>query len=374
MKKLLRKVLLLAAFLLVLSGCGAKTADEKRILTDLEQDTQFQFLEPGEEISEVIIEERQTDKKQKTDVVRCSVTVKDSQTAYKKGGVLVYVLQQKEGWILDNVSVDDAVQWVQTPLAGVEESSILPALAAYSVVADNERWDIKTDEVETFLVEQHETNLEAGTDTVTVSLTLDGEVEKAMGQLVISYRFDNGWNIDAISGDTEFTTAVKPEAALQVENEDLLDVIMNEQKFQYGEPKHESGYLTYADNSTRQTITLDRACISDFVMENVVSSGKGSCRDYTCSFTLTKPYVTFRIEAEIQYCYSYTDGWESYLTVITPQVTDIDIDGEWIGTYQAAGDSGDVRLSLQTDENGLLTAVYSYVPAGSTGYDQPGSY
>lgn len=377
MKTIFLKVLFLTAFLCIFSGCGSRIADEKRILSDLETGEQFQFLGADEEIGGIVIEKRQTDKKQRTDTVWCTVTVKDSQVAYEKEVVLIYGLYDKEGWVLDNVSVNHESQWMQTPLAGIDEGSILASLAQYYVIADNERWDIEANQVETFSVEKHETNLEEKTDFVTVSLTLDGEVEKAVGQLVICYQFDNGWKIASLSGDEEFTTAVKTETALSVDSEDLIDVIVNEQAFCYGGTAYETGSIIYANTAGQQSITLDKALISDFVIESTTSSQKGCCQDYDCSFTLAKPHVTFQIAVRVQYYYSDSEGWKAYLTELVPQVADVDIDGEWKGTYMAAGDTGDVTLSIQTDDNGLVTAVYSYFPSGTastTKYDQPGSY
>ena len=61
-------VLLFIAVILLLSGCSS-VANEKKIQSDLETDTQFDFLNEGEKIEKLEIEKRQTDKKQKIDGV-----------------------------------------------------------------------------------------------------------------------------------------------------------------------------------------------------------------------------------------------------------------------------------------------------------------
>ena len=76
-------VLLFIAVILLLSGCSS-VANEKKIQSDLETDTQFDFLNEGEKIEKLEIEKRQTDKKQKIDTIWCMITTADTEVSYRK--------------------------------------------------------------------------------------------------------------------------------------------------------------------------------------------------------------------------------------------------------------------------------------------------
>ncbi len=56
-----------------------------------------------------------------------------------------------------------------------------------NLTVDNEIWYVSEDNIKSISVDNHETDLEAETDQVTVSLTVDDLVEEAEGQLVIDY-------------------------------------------------------------------------------------------------------------------------------------------------------------------------------------------
>lgn len=60
---------------LMCTGCSS-VAKEKDIKEDLEQFSEWDFLEKGEKIDKVVIEKRKTVKEQKEDTVWCVVTTK----------------------------------------------------------------------------------------------------------------------------------------------------------------------------------------------------------------------------------------------------------------------------------------------------------
>lgn len=350
-------------------------ADEKKIQSDLESYTEYAFLSEGEKIDKVVIEKRQTEKEQKIDTVWCTVTTEDSEISYQKSVVLTYGLYDKEGWILDDVSVNDSRQWVQTPLKGITEEKIPSSLNGRSVVVDEEEWNIETEHIKKISIDDQETNLEEKKDKVTVTLILDSEVEEAKGELVINYKFDNGWKIDSISENKKFTATVKPEVALEITEEDLIAELVN-QEFQYGETETElANGNSLIDTSTQQTITINENEISDFVIESKSSTGKGSYQKYDCTCILTKAHAVFKLAAEIQYYYSGSNGWRVQPMTITPELISVNIEGEWAGTYVSAPWSGDAVLSItRIDDDGTITGVYSYTPSTINQYSQPGSY
>lgn len=67
-----------------LSACGQKVADEEQIKEDLGENAEIQFLREDEQIEEVVIEKRQTEKEQKTDTVWCTVTTSNTEVSCQK--------------------------------------------------------------------------------------------------------------------------------------------------------------------------------------------------------------------------------------------------------------------------------------------------
>lgn len=360
MKKICLLILFFTTFLLLLTGC-ASVANEKKIQSDLESNIQFSFFSPGEKIEKFEIEKRQTDKKRKTDTIWCTITTEDTEISYQKSVVLIYGLYDKGGWILDDVSVNDSSQWIQIPLKGIDEENIADSLKGQFVTANGEDWGITTDSIKDISIDKHDTNLEEKTDIITATLTLNADVEEAKGQLIINYKFDDGWKIDTISGNKEFTATVKPDVALNVTNDDLITA-MEKQGFQYGE-------------SNQQTISIDKNAITNFVIENQESAIKGSHQTFDCSCTLSKSHAVFNLEARIQYYYDVSNGWVIQPITIMPEVVSVDIEGNWTGTYNGAPYSGGAVLSIsEVTADGSITAVYSYSPTVISKYSEPGSY
>ena len=163
--------------LVVLVGCGASVAKEKQIQEDLEAFSDRVFLDDGESISSVVIEKRDTDKKQKTDRVWCTVTTEKDDISYEKGVLLYYYLYDKAGWELDDYTVDDSEKWVVRPLKGVNEGEISASLVGKTIRVDNEEWEISEGEVSNLSIQSQNTDLEKNSDQVTMNVVLESDVE-----------------------------------------------------------------------------------------------------------------------------------------------------------------------------------------------------
>lgn len=374
MRNRILTILLMIMLSILLTGC-ASTANEKQIQSDLETNTQFDFLSEEEKIEKLVIDKRQTDKEQKVDTIWCTVTTADAEVSCEKSIVLTYGLYDKDGWILDNISVNKSSEWIKTPLKGISEEDILKSLKGQNISVNGERWEISADSIVDISIGEHDTNLEEKIDVVTVDLKLDAAVEEAAGQLIVNYKFDDRWKIDTISGDKEFTATVKPDKALNVVEEDLITAL-DKQEFEYGLPKSDNGNgISFVSTKSQQTITVDKNEISDFIIENQVSSSKGSCQEYICRVRLTTPNVVFDLNTEIAYKYQKDNGWSVESISITPEVALLNLEGDWIGTYTAAGDRGEVTLSItEMADDGTISGVYSWTPEKVSEYRQPGSY
>lgn len=350
-----------------ITACGAKTADESQIKQELESNQQFHFLQDGETIDEIVIEKRQTDKEQKTDKVWCSISTNDTEAAYQKSVVLTYGLYDKEGWILDDVDVDAAKQWVMTPLKGINESDAIDSLYGHAVIIDNEEWTISKDSLTKTVIESQETDLDGKTDMVTLRLTIDEKVERAEGKIEVSYFFDQGWKFDSILSNDAFEVSMKEEYALNVTEDDLIQDMLEKEITIENQGDIGTGAIK------TQTVGIQAQEVSDFKIEEQSSELKGSRQIYQCSYRLNKTYVVLDVKAIITYMYQDGDGWRASVIDMTAKVESADIAGDWIGNYKDVPWSGKAELHIsEVKEDGTVTAVYKYTSENTKG--SSGSY
>lgn len=369
MKKLFTPMICFFTVTMLLMGCGNSVADESQLKADLEDYLKTDFSTENEQIVEINIDRRKTEKDKQLDMVWCTVKTEDEKCAYEKSMILTYNLYDEGGWILDNVSVNSRNEWNIMPLAGVDNDEIIASLNRVNVTADNELWYITQENIKNISVDKHETDLEAETDIVTVTLTIDDLVAEASGQLVISYMFNNGnWTIDSLSGNEGFTTDTKSGFALNVTEETLVNELTGI-TFDYG--LDEGAVIWYT--SDLQTITIDKNEISDFTIKSQESSSKGTIQNYLCDCIVKKPHAEFALSIEVQYYYS--GEWNLRPIFITAQCTSMNIEGEWMGTYGAVGGGGTAVLNISAiDDNGLIMGTFRYTPNRVDKYSQPGSY
>lgn len=369
MKKIFTLVVCFFAVAMLLMGCGNSVVDESQLKTDFEAYMKADFSAGNEQIVEINIDRRQTEKDKKLDMVWCTVKTEDEKCAYEKSLILTYRLYDEDGWILDDVSVNSRSEWNIMPLAGADNNEIIASLNGVNVTADNELWYITQENIKNISVDKHETDLEVGTDIVTVTLTIDDLVKEASGQLVISYTFNNGnWTIDSLLGNKDFTTVTKPGFALNVTEETLVNELAGK-TFDYG--LDDGAVIVYT--SDLQTITINKNEIFDFTIKSQESLSKGTIQNYLCDCIVKKPHAEFALSIEVQYFYA--EEWNLQPISITAKCTSMNVEGEWTGTYGAIGGGGTAVLNVSSiDDNGLLMGTFRYIPNRVDKYSQPGSY
>lgn len=357
-----RKYLIILPMTLLITlftGCS-NVADEKQIKTDLEQYKETDILNDDEKIEEITIDKRQTDEDKKTDIVWCTIITQDSDISYQKEFVLTYNLYDKKKWILDDVDVNDSDEWVKEPLKGIDEETVSLSLNEETVKVDDTDWYIEESEIKELSIDKQDTDIEKKKDTVLVSLTLESPVQRAEGQLEISYHFEDEWEIDSLTEKKAFTSQEIEGTALNATEESLTEELTkNEIKL----------------GNDEGSISIEKENISNFKIANENTEDKGTLKTFECTATVTNPTAVFQIEANIRYLYSEEEGWTCQPVTIKSTLESLDITGEWKGTYNGAPYSGEAVLNiLSLDENGTITATYSYTPETTSGYSQPGSY
>lgn len=360
--------ILICTIALGTTACGKKVADEERIKQELESNQEIQFLGNREQIDKIVIQKRQTDKDQKTDTVWCTVSTNDTEVSYQKNVVLTYGLYD-EGWMLDDVDIDSKDQWTYTPLKGISENDVLDSLQGHTVIVENEEWLITQDNLVKAEVTDQQTNLDSKQDRITVNLILDEEVERAEGELEISYSFDQGWVFNSVLSNNEFVTAMKEEYALNVTEDDLTAKMT----------ETEIPFTGTADNGVgrvgTQTVSATIQEISNFNIDEHKSESKGCSQIYQCSFNLNKLHAVLRVEAVITYVHQNEGGWTASVSEVTSKVISADIQGDWIGTYTDVPWSGRSELHIsEVQDDGTVTATYRFVPETITKYSSVGSY
>lgn len=346
-----------------MTACGNKIADEEQIKQDLESGQKFNFLKNGEQIDEIEIIKRQTDKDQKKDTVWCTIVTSDTEVSYQKEILLTYGLYDKEGWLLDGVDVNPKNQWTMVPIKGINEEDIMDSLYDHTVVVDNEEWKITKNNLLKAEVKEQQTDLSEKKDEVTISLTLDEEIERAEGEIKVLYFFNQGWVLDSVVSNKEFVSTIKEEYALNVTEGDLINEMAEME-------------IAYNGNGSqgKQMVTVNLQEISDFKIDDHTSEEKGSSQIYHCSYNLNKSHVVFGIEVVITYRHQSGEGWKARVNQPTATVVSTNIVGDWSGTYSDVPWEGTAELHIsEIQADGSVTAIYKFVP-DSRSSDSAGSY
>lgn len=75
-------------------------------------------------------------------------------------------------------------------------------------------------------IDKQDTDIEQKKDTVLVSLTLESPVQKAEGQLEISYHFEDEWEIDSLTEKKSFTAQDIEGTALNATEKSLTEELV----------------------------------------------------------------------------------------------------------------------------------------------------
>ncbi|MGM9961665.1 MAG: hypothetical protein ACI319_01215 [Holdemanella porci] len=369
-KKKLLPIMTTGIILAMASGCSS-VPKEKEIQEDLANYNINQGLLDQEEIiNEIYIDNRDTNKEQRYDKVLCTITTEKDNISYEKKATLLYHKYEK-GWELEDVRVNDSKEWIITPLKGVDVETISHSLISETIEINGETWTIDNEDVSDITIQKQETSLENKTDKVILNLVIDDSVEQATGKVVANYIFDKKWELVSISDDGGFKVETKPEKALNVTENDLLEKL-DGQIVKYGETRTDFGEISMIDNSTQQDITVSKEGIIDFKIDSHEIKNKGTEQIYKCSCKMKKNRATFILN--IEYSYYYDVDWKMQPLTIELQFDSVDIVGEWTGRYNGISTDGTSVLNIISVDGDMITGTYSYTPDEISKYKQPGSY
>lgn len=347
MKKIICLLTLVACALLLLTACSPKAPDDGTIRDDITEQM------PRTNVDSITVLEHNLDKDKGRDDVRVQVNTNDGKIAYTRFYEATYFYNaEKKQWSMKDLREYDEGKGERTPLTGVDQKEVISHLSGIEVVADNERWGITEDSV-AVSIEAQETDLEAGTDSVTANVVIDDDVKQASGQLIMTFKFDKRWKLQSISGEDSFSTSVKPGRDLKVPDEELAALIQE---------------LEYAG----QSITVTKSEVSDIVVTASDESNKGKVRTFEYNFVLTKPAATLHVNATAEYKYTEM-GWTLGNTSAEAELTSvIDLGGTWKGTMEGYY-KGNLTLSISNTAQSGASSVSGTLGSIPDRGD-PGSY
>lgn len=331
MKKSILMIILIMTVTLMLAGCSSVPKEEE-IQQDLESFSDKAFLDDGEKIDSLTIEKRDTDKKNKSDLVWCTIVTEKDDVSYEKEVTLSYYMYDKAGWTLEDYKVADQGKWNIIPLSGVKETDLRSNLVGKTITVDNQSWEILDSEISQLTIKSQNTDLEKKTDQITMDIVLDGEIESVSGTLVADYTFDKAWNLSSLSEKYSLRPEVKEDKALDVSMERVVDDI------QYPEIK-------YGVSGAIQKITISKDQMEDFSVDKQISQYKGTEQSLQCSAKLVKGHAIFNVSINADYIFE-NGTWNC--SQIEPELTfaSADLQGEWKGTYREGGGNGTVNLNI----------------------------
>ena len=259
-----------------LSGCSSIPKEEKikEDIVNTSSSTE-NLLSDGEKIVSVEIKDRQTDKKQKYDHVICTVKTEKDNVSYEKEVSMTYY-KYDNGWSMQEINVNDSDNWIVKPLKGVSKEQIIESLESEGVDVDGEWWNIESGEISQIAIKSQDTNLEKGTDKVTVTVNLSGEVENATGTVKAEYKFDKEWELESMKDQNDFKSEENPDKALNMDENGLIQALKG-YVISVGEKKNDIGNGIYLiDNSSQQEIEINPDDISEFSINNQEKIDKGT--------------------------------------------------------------------------------------------------
>ena len=351
-----RKIFTLITLLIIIlriSACGKENKSlsvENDVRANIEP-----YLNNNETVISIEVLEREQNPKRNATAI-CKVNTSANGINYTKFFTAKYVYYEKTGMTFSGLSEYNLSEWTASPERGIDEANLTAYLNGFSITTHDEAQDTDeiwyiNDNLSDISIESHNTDLDNGKDTVIINITIDDYVQQASGQIIADFSFTqtaNGWEwvLDNISNNEEFTVSEKAESALDLSDNDLINVL--------------NGKTFYYNGAYGVSLTADS--ISDLIITETATAKKGTEKTYSVSFTLTKPNAVFDCEATIVYHYDSQSGWIMSDNIITGQTKSIDIAGVWKGIYENdAFTEGDVSLEISSiDESGNITGIFSF--------------
>lgn len=366
----MKKVLTIAVFAVLLSFLSAcnsipESPDEAAIKADIKANG-GNIISSALTISDIEILDTVLDKDLGTIDFDLKVYADDGEAQYVYYMQIGYVNNKEEkAWDYSDLTAQNRDEWTVAPMSGVKEdaikSDVLSTLWREQISIDGETWYVDEENLGSITVDNRNTQLEQSKETITVSIEINDEVLVAKGQLQLDYEYNTGlgWRMADYRSAAPFTASEKPEAALEVSDDEVLgEVLQMKLPFLVG---------STWNPTTQQIVNVSADNVSGFSLVSEEVSDKGANRVYNYSFSVDKDLIVFDGAVNVVYNYSKVDGWTRDTFDVTLSVASVALEGtKWEGEhiFQGATPVPPPRpMTLEIDEiasNGATFATLTF--------------
>ena len=214
------------------------------------------------------------------------------------------------------------------------EENIPDSIVGEYVTIDGEDWYLGSNAE--FKVQDQKTDLEKGTDRITLGVVITDAVEKASGTIIVNYEFsDRAWKKVSAADQGDFKVEEIPEKVIHVDENTILDYIEGA-VIPFG--RNEMTYVDPEDTTVSygflggQDVAVSKDDVTEFAVDKQEAKEKG---------------------IRITYIDSYTKEELQDLTVATDNVNA----GRMLGEYARKLIDKDSKIAIVSHVKGVSTAV-----------------
>lgn len=352
-------ILQVVIFALFLCACGYKPKAE----AEVKQDIIEQFGLWNEIETSFVIDERTTNKKEKYDRIKCTFKSEDDTKTYERT-YSVYNVLGDDGWSAVGMSL---LSERTLPKKGVDIKEISNAIWGESIQVGNEFWTLS--ESSSCSVETQITDIENGTDNITVNMVIDeGGSMIAEGKAEASYIWNgdewkyNGLNYQINNFSARFKEG-KEKICTQNELINLL-VLKN---------------VVWDTGTVKQDISIKPEEISNFEFEcKPEYSNKGCTHIQKCGFILDKGWASFYATATLSFEFAHNE-WQVSGIWVDLKVRELNLTGKWSADYKSSSSESQPNMTayLTIDSqaaDGTLLATMEFYPRVTNLSNSEGSF
>jgi len=300
----------------------------ERIKKELSEDGRS-IIPSSQTVESVEILEEETNREDWTHFATVLVDSFDEEINYVKYATMSYFRNEDREWILSDIIPERANMWSISPRIGAREdlieSSVRDSLMWQMITIDGEEWYIDESTIESISISNQNTNLNSRKDIVIADVVLGSDAMTARGKIELEFVFNDYWSLSSYSGSAPFTSEYRPNAMMELSNEQLLNEFVRSDATILREMSYNG-----------QSFTVARDEISNFSISDFETSDKGANRLYNFSFMAEKGVITYAVNAQVFYHFDSMSGWIPGDFTTTPEVSSVNLVGtKWLGTYRS---------------------------------------
>ena len=374
--------LLIIALVLVLVGAVGGllfwlTQPNKELVVE-DNFMEFMQLDDDTAVTEFVIDNRETNRLKLSDTVWCSVTLEDGAVHAEQDYVMNYRLT-REGWKLSTVDERNTETWVMAPMAGAPAETVSELLVGQQIEMDDTySYTLTAEDVANAEVLSQDTDLAAGTDVVTVAVSVVDELVGWTAEAELVLAFADGWTLREFT-HSEPEIEFKPGMEFELTEEDYLDVLAAN-PMTLGEDTDTVKTTVVTDGeadeekpSLAQTVKLSKNSISDLKVLETSFDLEENVQTVVVEFMLDKQVAKLQVEAALSYVFE--DGWKIDAVEYIPVVKEVVLDGTWVGVYpELDGRIPGVTMTVGKNADGTDNNVFSFGPSETNPYFFTGKY